>query len=819
MDAIFQLAAVYSVVDKLTGPVRKMADNVSSFEKMMNTSQGLTNYGMKIGALAGVMSESGEKMKGMMMGLIEPYAKIEDESAKLRTVIITTQGDVDASMKQTQQAAIEWSKTHTDAADKFIQTSYMMASAGLNDVQAIEATKTAMTVAKATMGDSSDAAALIATLYNNMGDKAKDAGTEMQCLGDVLTKTQQTFQFKNLDQLSEGLKYATPTALQFKMSVEEVNTVIGQLNNAGVTGGMAGTAFAATMRQMNKASAELGFEIARTTDGGVNFIGTLENIKAKYGNFSEMTAAQQEAFKKAFGDEGLRAISLLTDKTGDMNKALQDIAGSAGAAATAQKTMEDTVHARAIIAANRLTALKAAFGEKILGNKKVVEEVIPKFQKLVESLGDMVLGFAEAHPQITAAGLGMFALGTAILLLVAPILSVVSAMLMLGGSAVGGIAKMINGFRSVSTYLAGANLSAKMQALGSAMTRAFAMGQAGAVRCAAAMRTVAVAIGRTAQAAVVAAAQGIRNMTVALAGMARQAIMTAISALPPLIAAVWSFTAALLANPITWIVLAVVALGAALYYVVKHWNEFSTATKLVIAYMFPLGAAIAYVANNWQEISAKCQAAWQLAVAAVSNAINWIRAQINSGINWISGMANTFFTSGAALWDAFTNGIKSTISGPVDAVRSGLQQIREMLPFSDAHTGPLSQLTHNGRKLMTTIASGVTDAAPMLNKAVEDGLGGSWMQSLQQKMKKADFQMPVFQSKDGKGKSLFGDSHINLGGIFGGQGRKGSTVPGDSKTYHFHLAAGAVVIKAEKVGSADDVLAVFKQLATEAGAE
>lgn len=36
--------------------------------------------------------------------------------------------------------------------------------------------------------------------------------------------------------------------------------------------------------------------------------------------------------------------------------------------------------------------------------------------------------------------------------------------------------------------------------------------------------------------------------------------------------AVWSFTTALLANPITWIVVGIVALGYAIYKVIKHWN-------------------------------------------------------------------------------------------------------------------------------------------------------------------------------------------------------------------------------------------------------
>ena len=55
----------------------------------------------------------------------------------------------------------------------------------------------------------------------------------------------------------------------------------------------------------------------------------------------------------------------------------------------------------------------------------------------------------------------------------------------------------------------------------------------------------------------------------------------------------------------------------------------------------------------------------------------------------------------------FTEGIKSAVSAPVTAVKSGLQKIRNMLPFSDAKTGPLSTLTLSGKRTMSTYATGI----------------------------------------------------------------------------------------------------------------
>lgn len=68
---------------------------------------------------------------------------------------------------------------------------------------------------------------------------------------------------------------------------------------------------------------------------------------------------------------------------------------------------------------------------------------------------------------------------------------------------------------------------------------------------------------------------------------------------------------------------------------------------------------------------------------------------------------NWFFESGKRVISTFANGIKSAFTGAVDAVKGGLQKIRNLLPFSDAKEGPLSTLTLSGQRTMTTYAHGL----------------------------------------------------------------------------------------------------------------
>ncbi len=89
-------------------------------------------------------------------------------------------------------------------------------------------------------------------------------------------------------------------------------------------------------------------------------------------------------------------------------------------------------------------------------------------------------------------------------------------------------------------------------------------------------------------------------------------------------------------------------------------------------------------------------------------------------INFISSI--DLSECGRKLWQTFTDGLKSMISAPVEIVKSGLQAIRNMLPFSDAKEGPLSTLTLSGQRMMETIAGGVGTGAGSLTDAVSSAL-------------------------------------------------------------------------------------------------
>lgn len=169
-------------------------------------------------------------------------------------------------------------------------------------------------------------------------------------------------------------------------------------------------------------------------------------------------------------------------------------------------------------------------------------------------------------------------------------------------------------------------------------------------------------------------------------------------ALTPLISSVWSFTSALLANPATWVVAGIMALIAAIVLLYNKCEWFRNAVNAI-----------------WTNIVQGVVTGWETVKSWFLNGLEAVKGLITGAIGW-------FGDSGKAVIDTFAEGIKSAFSGAVSAVKDGLQKIRNMLPFSDAKTGPLSTLTLSGQRTMTTYAEGLHRAEDAPAAAMERSL-------------------------------------------------------------------------------------------------
>jgi len=376
---------VSKVVDGIERRVQRATGGFGASLKQMDKINGRIASGFaelaKHAAVAGAFV--GGVTAGAIYTVVEASNELGDSLGKVASIIEPMAGTVEDATGRVKAAAIDWSKTHTSSAKEFVDTSYQMLSAGLNEVQALAATRSAMTLATAAMGDNVQAGQLLATLYANMGDKLKDPQKEFAHLADVVAQTQAVFQFPSFDALNQGLKYATPTALQYSVSLEEVSTALGMLNNAGLADSQAGTAWSASMQHMIKASRSLGFAIAKTADGGLDFGATLMNIHKKLGPVATMSDTAKLAMQRAFGEEGIRSIALLVDHAEEFNEQLKKVGENAGVAERAQEKIEKAGSGPTKIMMQRWADVKRALGDAL-------EPVTGPFVERVSTILDVI---------------------------------------------------------------------------------------------------------------------------------------------------------------------------------------------------------------------------------------------------------------------------------------------------------------------------------------------------------------------------------------------------------------------------------------------
>jgi TP901 family phage tail tape measure protein len=107
----------------------------------------------------------------------------------------------------------------------------------------------------------------------------------------------------------------------------------------------------------------------------------------------------------------------------------------------------------------------------------------------------------------------------------------------------------------------------------------------------------------------------------------------------------------------------------------------------------------------------------------ISGAVATAQGLFNGFVSFLMSIPGRVAGMGAALVQTIIDGIQSKIGELLSTVSGALSRVRELLPFSDARTGPLSTLTQSGASILTTIAAGVQSVGDGgLAQAVSGGL-------------------------------------------------------------------------------------------------
>ena len=144
-----------------------------------------------------------------------------------------------------------------------------------------------------------------------------------------------------------------------------------------------------------------------------------------------------------------------------------------------------------------------------------------------------------------------------------------------------------------------------------------------------------------------------------------------------------------------------------------------------VAALLPFISIPMAIISHWDQISAFMVNLWNNISTTFMTGIQRVK-------DFFIGLPEWFQQMGANILSFFTNGIRSMVEAPVEAVRGALSRIRKLLPFSDAQEGPLSDLTLSGSRVFTTFRDGMEQTADLpaqtMEKAVE--LQGGAVQGL-----------------------------------------------------------------------------------------
>ena len=690
LESVFRLSLIMNMVDNITGPMGRISSSVNGGVSRLQKLESAFGGMVKTGA---VMTELGSSIAGAALAPVEATFETRRALGELASLGVK---DLEAVEDAARSFSDQWAGT--SKAD-FISASYDIKSgiASLTDEGVADFTTLAALTGKATKSTVGEMTSLFATgygIYKGFYDDLTDLEFgEMFSAG--ISKSVQQFKTTG-SEMAAAIESLGASATNAKVPLEEQLSVLGMLQ-ATMSGSKAGTKYAAFIQSAAKGGEELGLAFVDANNQIKSLPEILDLLRGKYGD--TIDAIEKQEIATAFGtDEAVDLIDLLYSKTGELQDnvlSLYDAMGQGTAVASEMASaMNETEPEKFERLQQQLHNVAEAAGSTLL---PVVNDLMEGAAGVIQKGAEWVENHQNLVRIILLAALtlgGFLAVAGTCIAVVGGVGIVFTKTAGLVKGFIGVIRGLPDLFETIALY--------GMEA-GDAIRNGFNRIRTAGSTAVTAVKNVTLRIAGMAKTAVVSGVTALKNMALGLVSMARQAVVTAVTAMPGLIASVWSFTAALLANPITWVVIGIVALIAAL---ILLWQ-------------------------NWDSVTAFLQNAWDTACSKITAGLEWLKQGFQSIMDWIGEKIAWFGEAGRRLVTNFVDGIKSVAMAPINAVKGIFGKISNLFPHSDAKEGPLSTLTLSGKKTMTTFAEGVTLAEDAPANAITKGLEGARV-SLQQ---------------------------------------------------------------------------------------
>lgn len=572
--------------------------------------------------------------------------------------------------------------------EKTIPALYQALSAGVPPGNVFDFLEVGQQAALGGVTDLTTAVDGITSVVNAFGSETITAGDASDKMFTAVRLGKTTF-----EELSRSLFNVNPIAAALGVNFGDVTGALSTMTAQGTPTSVATT----QLRQMFVELSKEGGQAAKTFEGLAgksfkDFIASGGNVGAALNLMAEHATQSGKGINDLFGsvEAGSAALALSGENAARYASDIEAMANSAGATETAFDTMADTGQHAADKAAAAFAVMRGELGEKFL--PILTDTLIPIFQNsvmpMLERFFEVVGKVAEGFGKLPTPIQGVLLGLVGFLAVGGPILMMLGSITQMAGSLVIGLSK-------------------------------------------------------------IPAALGFLGQGFQLVGGFVKLIIPGFLAAAK---AAWVFTAALLANPITWIVLAIIALIAIIVLLVKNWDAVSAA--LVKAWEWIKQKAVEvweglkeFFAVFWDGVKDLIARAWE----AIKNILldytmigqlikNWDTIKEKAGELW--EWLKTKFSEGMeaikaaaqAAWDAFKENIitkweeikeqaglfweaiKTKFSEALEAVRQRLEQ--GMSAIRDFMTSTWTKIKDTIISLWEAIKNGVAAKAGALKDKV-----------------------------------------------------------------------------------------------------
>ncbi|MGH8331909.1 MAG: phage tail tape measure protein [Pseudomonas sp.] len=542
--------------------------------------------------------------------------------------------------------SLEFAVNYGENAREFVASAYQIDGAikGLVGNQLATFTNASNLVAKATKTDAATMGEYVGTLYNLQKSQA-DAmgkGAWVEKLGGQTALAVQLFRTSGAA-MKDAFKEAGAIATTAGVDLAEQMAVIGTLSST-MEGGDAGGRYKAFFENIGAASEKLGMKFTDQQGKILPIMSILDKLQGKFGDLTSASAGAK--LMEAFGGEGAQVIGALAKDTGRLRNGLEQLGKVRGLEKAEQmaQAMVDPWQQWASL----VEVMRVAFGQVLI-------PVLTPFMNKMVDIGKTLVRWSQLFPNITRV-IGITAL---------TIMTIIGAMSLLTLTV--GIAKL--------TWLGLLTVWKILNMTG--------------------LRSVAIFIYHTVM--VIAFVAGLALMYTWM-GLVRTGMLLWQGA-------VWLVNAALLANPIVWIVIGVIALVAAVAAAISFWDEWTTA--LLNSEAFKWVSAQLQALSDWFSSmggwSGMAKAAWDGIVSIFHKAVNGLIELLNSipGVNIEARFGGMPEVPGI---DAATNAANKATAG---------QKVQQSINAAD--TAPAAQ------QAQQTINAAIPSISPTRPTAVPPG--------------------------------------------------------------------------------------------------